>query len=540
MRPKSGVRRGVLPSRPTGADEVPQPQISTAALARMARANKGPISPTERAKKAALLQKRETSRPGSAAARRPVSATRRRPPSATSSREPSREKNSDAPPRAPVFRDTAPPGPSWSGVGSATEESSASGVPGSHISEMSRLRDLTNDETTRLHAVQSEIDQLKLSLQQFHGEAAPLRQGFERLIGAYKQERDDFDALKVAHDKTLSELGIITQVINQLRSAVNVLMSQEKEASSSPTDLETIAKLEESLENKAREAKENQERTESLLKRVTEAESAVTASKADQKELQALRKAASDLREELNEAKFMAEAEASAHHQTRQLNEKMKERIASSSSLGQQAVERSRQAEEEASSLKKEKAALEERCRAHEMALLDSQTKLEEAVSAALDTANVDQESASVEVLEDKLSSVYLELTAAREALIQKDDALRELATVKAKLVRCQEQLAEVKQENQSLRDDAEAARLLKQEAQMKCDSLEDRVAFLRAELKELKEQDVWKQLAQAQEAVVKLKKTAEIATEREKETRRDNALLRLKLAKALGDIDGL
>ena len=50
-------------------------------------------------------------------------------------------------------------------------------------------RDLTSDETTKLHAVQGEIDQLKLALQQCHGEAGPLRQGFVRLIEAYKSER---------------------------------------------------------------------------------------------------------------------------------------------------------------------------------------------------------------------------------------------------------------------------------------------------------------------------------------------------------------
>jgi len=46
--------------------------------------------------------------------------------------------------------------------------------------------------------------------------------------------------------------------------------------------------------------------------------------------------------------------------------------------------------------------------------------------------------------------------------------------------------------------------------------------------------------LATLKKSAAKHKDAFEAATEREKATKRDNALLRLKLAKAVGDIDGL
>ena len=107
-------------------------------------------------------------------------------------------------------------------------------------------------------------------------------------------------------------------------------------------------------------------------------------------------------------------------------------------------------------------------------------------------------------------------------------------------MARAEVSLAEGNAEREKLREEAEEAMGELQTAKTQQEVLEDRVVLLKAELKELKDQDVWSDLAQAKETAAKHKQAAEAATEREKATKRDNALLRLKLAKAVGDIDGL
>ena len=55
-------------------------------------------------------------------------------------------------------------------------------------------------------------------------------------------------------------------------------------------------------------------------------------------------------------------------------------------------------------------------------------------------------------------------------------------------------------------------------------------------ELQEMKEMDVWAELAESKAKVDTLQMTVDVVAEEAKQIRRDNALLRLKLAKATGD----
>ena len=59
-------------------------------------------------------------------------------------------------------------------------------------------------------------------------------------------------------------------------------------------------------------------------------------------------------------------------------------------------------------------------------------------------------------------------------------------------------------------------------------------------ELQEVKEMDVWAELAESKAKVDMLQMTVDVVAEEAKQIRRDNALLRLKLAKATGELDGL
>jgi len=298
-----------------------------------------------------------------------------------------------------------------------------------------------------------EIDQLKIALQHCHGEAGPLRLGFERLIGAYKSERDEFDVLKVAHDKTLSELGVITQVLNQLRNAVSVLMSQEKEEGESIETKQAISRLEGALQVKAKEARESQKQIQILTERANKGEKLALS---HEKELHCLRDAASSLKDELDEANFMAEAERSAHSHTRAVGDAVKLRLVSSSQMGQQAVERSRQAEDQLTSIQQANEALEAKSREQEAGLVACQARLDQALDAREQSGPKEGETERIHSMEAQLSSLYLELSAAREARNQEDEAMREVAVIQAKLTRSEALLAESNAEREEARQKEE------------------------------------------------------------------------------------
>jgi len=401
-----------------------------------------------------------------------------------------------------------------------SESAGLSGAPGSDfISDMARLRSMTNDETNRLHTVSSEIDALKAAIATNHAEATPLRQGFEHLIGAYKAERDEFDVLKAAHEKTLRELGILSQVLNQLRGAVGTIMDK---GDSGQKNEETIAQYEKCQE----ELRESQAQAEALMLRALEAEDELRKAKAQLSSQDKLKQTVSQLQDKLEEAKWLSEAEQAAHEQTKSSVKEMAVRMAKAEEAG--AERQAQEMGERVAEAEREKGEMESKCQKL-IETIKAEAREEVEDKKAQKKLAVEEAKAS----EQRLSSVHAELVSARDALRRQEDALKDLAKLRGQINRLELKLIDADVKTKTAEESAKKAEEREAMAKRKAIEFEESCKSIAEEFLRFKEMDVFRELITARGDLAKLQGAVEEATEKEKAMRKDNALLRLKLAKA-------
>jgi len=135
-----------------------------------------------------------------------------------------------------------------------------------------------------------------------------------------------------------------------------------------------------------------------------------------------------------------------------------------------------------------------------------------------------------------QLNEALQEVATLRDGAMQQEEQRRQLGELRKQLAAAQAALEEVKGELVESRRLTAAAEDLLRLAQEELEVIRQEKTDVEEELRQLKELDVYKEIQRLKDECENFKAVAQQAKEKEKDVRRENALLRLKLDKATGE----